>query len=101
MICVISKAEYGEHKFRNIEMNSSWEENPYGEAYATVPEELIEDILGTKGFCDIELNAEGTAVIGLTPRDIPDMPETASEPSQLDRLEAQVTYTAMMTDTLI
>ena len=29
-------------------------------------------------------------------------PETAAEPpSQLDRLEAQLTYTAMMTDTLL
>ena len=28
-------------------------------------------------------------------------PETEAEPTQLDRVEAQVTYTAMMTDTLL
>lgn len=28
-------------------------------------------------------------------------PEPTSEPTQLDRVEAQVTYTAMMTDTLL
>lgn len=28
-------------------------------------------------------------------------PEPAEEPTQLDRVEAQVTYTAMMTDTLL
>ena len=33
-----------------------------------------------------------------TVEDIPDEPQ---EPTQLDRVEAQVTYTAMMTDTLL
>ena len=28
-------------------------------------------------------------------------PEPVEEPTQLDRVEAQVTYTAMMTDTLL
>ena len=33
---------------------------------------------------------------------IPNNPiEEAADPSQLDRIEAQVTYTAMMTDTLL
>lgn len=27
--------------------------------------------------------------------------ETSNEPTQMDRIEAQVTYTAMMTDTLL
>ena len=34
----------------------------------------------------------------VTVEDIPDEPQ---EPTQLDRVEAQVTYTAMMTDTLL
>lgn len=33
--------------------------------------------------------------------DPPDAVETVEAPSQLDRIEAQVTYTAMMTDTLL
>ena len=32
---------------------------------------------------------------------IPAAPETEPEPTQLDIIEAQVTYTAMMTDTLL
>lgn len=32
---------------------------------------------------------------------IPEPVETTPEPTQLDRVEAQVTYTAMMTDTLL
>ena len=32
---------------------------------------------------------------------MPPVPETEPEPTQLDIIEAQVTYTAMMTDTLL
>lgn len=32
---------------------------------------------------------------------VEDIPDEESEPSQLDTIEAQVTYTAMMTDTLL
>lgn len=32
---------------------------------------------------------------------IEDIPDEQQEPTQLDRVEAQVTYTAMMTDTLL
>lgn len=36
-------------------------------------------------------------------QDVPDVQETTPDPtpSELDRLEAQVVYTAMMTDTLL
>ena len=43
---------------------------------------------------------EGTA-IGGTYTPPPPEPEPAPAPTQLDRIEAQVTYTAMMTDTLM
>lgn len=32
---------------------------------------------------------------------LPEPPEPTPEPTEFDRLEAQVTYTAMMTDTLL
>ena len=32
---------------------------------------------------------------------VEDIPDEQQEPTQLDRVEAQVTYTAMMTDTLL
>ena len=62
---------------------------------------MVEDILVTRGFCDIELNEDGTEVVSFTALEIPEIPEPETEPTQLDRVEAQVTYTAMMTDTLI
>ena len=36
-----------------------------------------------------------------TPGEMPEVEETEEQPSQMDILEAQVTYTAMMTDTLL
>lgn len=42
------------------------------------------------------------AVTSWTPGEVPEPePEAEPEPTQLDIIEAQVTYTAMMTDTLL
>lgn len=99
--CVISKATFGDYAVRDIQTNSAWSGNPYGVDYAIVPDAIVPDIIETKGFCDIVLNEEGTEVVSFTAREIPEIPESVNEPSQLDRIEAQVTYTAIMTDTLI
>lgn len=66
-----------------------WAEIPAGMA---VPE--------TFPFLDIEV--EGNVVVKMTAGTVPE-PEPAAEPAptQLDRIEAQVAYTAMMTDTLM
>lgn len=100
-ICIISKDTFGDYAVRDIQTNTSWDKNPYGDDYAIVPDEMVQDIMETNGFCDIELNKDGTEIISFTAREIPEIPEPVVEPSQLDRVEAQVTYTAMMTDTLI
>ena len=99
--CVISKETYGEYAVRDIQSNSSWGANPYGEEYAVVPDDMVTAIMETRGFCDIVLNEDGTEVVEFTAREIPVIPEPQAEPSQLDLIEAQVTYTALMTDTLL
>ena len=99
--CVISKATYGDYAVRDIQTNSAWSGNPYGDDYAVVPDDMVEDILASNGFCDIVLNEDESEVVSFTARDIPEIPEAVNEPSQIDRIEAQVTYTAIMTDTLI
>lgn len=98
--CVISKETFGEYNVRDIQTNSGWSENPYTD-YVLVPDDMVEDILTTCGFCDIVLNEDGTEVVSFTAREIPEFPKAEAEPTQLDRIEAQVTYTAIMTDTLI
>lgn len=77
--CVISKATFGEYAVRDIQTNSAWGANPYPEEYAVVPDEMVQAILETRGFCDIELNEEGTEVVGFTALEIPDIPQAPVE----------------------
>lgn len=79
--CVISKKTYGEYETHIIQTNSSWSENPYGETYAVVPDDMVQDILATKGFCNITLNDDGTEVVSFVAREIPELPEPTPEPT--------------------
>lgn len=98
--CVISKTA-NENGWHDIQTNSAWSANPYGEDFAIVPDDMVEAIMETYGYCDIELNEDGTEVVSFVKTDIPVLPEPEPEATQLDIIEAQVTYTAMMTDTLL
>lgn len=69
-LCVISKETFGDDAVHDIQMNSAWSENPYGEAYALVPDELVPEILDTCGYCDLGLNESGTEVASFTARKI-------------------------------
>lgn len=67
---------------------------------------IIPDDMECKNFpfgeVEVEVVDGVAAVTKWTPGVVPDPePEPALEPTQLDRVEAQVTYTAMMTDTLL
>ena len=87
-ICVISKEVFGEYSVRDIQTNIAWTDNPYGNDYAIVPEELIEGVLKTNGFCDIELNNNGTEIISFTPRKLPEIPKEEPKPSTEERISA-------------
>ena len=78
MFCIISKFTW-EHGGRDIQTNSSWSANPYGEEYAVVPDDMVERIMETSGFCDIELNEDGTEVVSFTALPIPEFPQTEAE----------------------
>lgn len=95
--CVISIATYGEYEVHDIQTNSSWNGNPYGETYAIVPVEMVEDIMATKGFCDIVLNDEGTEVVSFTAREIPVIPDEEEPVSDMERLRADIDFVAIMT----
>lgn len=76
--CVISKFTW-ENGGRDIQTNSSWGANPYGEEYAVVPDSMVADIKATSGFCDIELNEDGTEVVSFTALPIPEIEPTETE----------------------
>lgn len=74
MIYVISKSTFGNYDVRDIQCNANWDCCPYSD-YALIPDNLVEGILATHGYCDITLNADGTEVTGFTARSIPPVPE--------------------------
>ncbi len=97
---IISKATSGDYAIRDIQSNSSWSENVYGDGYAIVPDEMVQEIMETRGFCNIELNEDETEVVSFMAREIPNIPEPEHEPSleeKLDQTNANIDYLAMMT----
>jgi hypothetical protein len=85
--CVISKNTFGDYNVRDIQTNSAWGANPY-ENYAVVPDDMVLDIMETRGFCDIVLNEDGTEVVSFTAREIPVIPVAEAEPTTEDILNA-------------
>lgn len=85
-LTVISKSTHGSYNGRSIQSSSAWFENPYGDDFAIVPDEMVEAIFETRGFCDIELNEDGTKIVSFTPREIPNIesPEPDPTPETLD-----------------
>lgn len=83
------------YQFVCREINHGTDENPdieqvIDENTVQCPDDLLEANLAI--YREYAINGE------VRVEDIPDEPQ---EPTQLDRIEAQTTYTAMMTDTLL
>lgn len=74
MIYVISKSTFGDYEVRDIQCNANWCSCPYSD-YALIPDELIEGILATRGYCDITLNDDETEVVSFVAREIPPVRE--------------------------
>lgn len=96
-LCVISLETYGDYAIHDIQTNSAWTENPYGSEYAIVPDNMVEAIFETRGFCDIKLNDEGTEVVSFTTREFPIIEDPEQPVSEMERLRADVEYLAIMT----
>ena len=98
--CVISKDTYGDYAMHDIQTNSGWSGNPYGDSYAVVPDEMVPEIMETRGFCDIELNEDGTELVSFTAREIPEPkpePMTAEEArAKRDKLLAETDWTQVL-----
>ena len=63
---------------------STWIENPY-ENYAVVPDDMVEAIMETKGFCDITV--EDGVVIGFVASEILEIPEPEPEPTMSELMD--------------
>ncbi len=96
-LCVISIATFGEYEVHSIQTNSGWSENPYDEGYAIVPDDMVQVIMATQGFCDIVLNDDNTEVVSFTAREIPVIEEPETPVSETEQLRADIDYIAVMT----
>lgn len=88
--CVVSKKTFGDYNVRDIQLNTAWNKNPYGIDYAVVPDDMVDDILATCGFFDIELSDDETRVVGFTPLDKPEIPEEVEEPTATDDIQSML-----------
>ena len=98
--CVISKNTFGEYNVRDIQTNSAWGANPY-EDYAVVPDDMVQAIMETRGFCDIKLNEDGTEVVSFTAREIPEMPVPTPEPTAEERIAELEAQNAMLMECVL
>ena len=87
-----------------------WEFPTLPDGYAWCPDEFVEVFYSTSpaGFVNITVENDTVTEMSINQpaldayiASMPEETETVSEPTQLDKIEAQVTYTAMMTDTLL
>lgn len=67
------------------------------DGWAVIPDGM--SIPGTFPF--VNITVKDGVVTSMTAGTVPEMEPVEEKPTQLDILEAQVTYTAMMTDTLL
>ena len=98
--CVICKTP-NKNGWYDIQTNSAWSANPYGDDYAEVLDELVEGAMETGGYLIPTFSEDGTKMIAFVATEIPVLPEPEPQPTQLDIIEAQATYTAMITNTLL
>lgn len=96
---IISKSTFGDYNQHYTCGSSAWKVNPYPKDFAIVPQELIKSIMDTQGYCDIELNEEGTHITSFTAREIPVIEkDPEDEPvSEAEQLRADLDYLAIMT----
>ncbi len=103
-IIKIEPNDNGSHDNQTID-GASPKTFPIPEGYAVIPESVgTPDTLGNFPFGDITVeDIDGIpTVTGWTPGVAPEPePEPEPGPTEQERLEAQVTYTAIMTDTLL
>lgn len=95
-LCVISKTS-NENGWHDLQKNSAWSANPDRDKFVVVPDEMVEAIWETCGYCNIELNEDGTEVVSFTATEIPVLPEPEREPTAEEQLRADIDYLAIMT----
>lgn len=69
MVCVIMKESLA-NSAKEIRTNVEYNEEQYLD-FAIVPPEIVDGIVATNGYCDLELSKDGKTVVSFTAREIP------------------------------
>ena len=85
MQCIISIAGIGEYNIHDIQTCSGFTELYDG--YAKVPNEMIDALMETHGFCEIEI--EGDTVKSFTAVEPPYIPPVPDEPTDVEILQKE------------
>ena len=94
MLCVI-KIKADTDSWHDLQTNSTWTKCPY-EGYAIVPPEMVESIMKTDGYCNIELNEDKTEIISFTPTEKPVITEPEKPVTEKEQMRADIDYLAIM-----
>ena len=57
-------------------------------SFAIFPDSMIEGLLATEGFCELELSEDGKEVVSFTPLEIPEYAKKPTEPTAEERIAA-------------
>ena len=93
--CVIS-LYCNENGWYDIQDNSAWSAIPYDD-YAEVPDGMYEGVKATRGYLIPTFSEDGKKLVDFTPTKIPLFPEPEREPTEEERLRADLDYLAIMT----
>lgn len=80
VISVMGTEEYP--TLHDIQQNSAWSENPYGETYALVPDDMVDEVMSIGCWCNITV--EDCVLTSITKVEPPKpKPEPEPEPTEV------------------
>ena len=71
MVSAIYKLSLPFPSARDMRKDVEWDDNIH-KNFAIIPDELLDGILATGGWCDLELSEDGKTVVGFTETEIPE-----------------------------
>lgn len=85
VISVMGTDEYP--TLHDIQQNSTWSENPYGESYAVVPDDMVDEVLSVGCWCSI--TTENGVLTSITKVEPPYIPEPEPQPTDIEILQKE------------
>ena len=88
MVNVISKIKTRFPSARDIQIGIEWDDEICS-IFAVIPDELLDGILATGGWCDVEVSEDGKTVVNFTATEIPEyIRKREEEPTVDERIDA-------------